>query len=86
MVGKGDHSHALATMLERLRLEYLTDTGSKSRIDTESEFDSMIILDRNVDLITPLKSQMTYEGLVDELFSVKSSIFSILLITSIFGT
>jgi hypothetical protein len=39
----------------------------------ESEFDSVFLMDRNVDVITLMKTQMTYEGLLDELYSIKSS-------------
>jgi hypothetical protein len=35
-------------------------------------FDSLIILDRTVDMITPLLTQLTYEGLIDELIGIKN--------------
>eukprot|EP01088_Endostelium_zonatum_P017077 TRINITY_DN4869_c0_g1_i1.p1 TRINITY_DN4869_c0_g1~~TRINITY_DN4869_c0_g1_i1.p1 ORF type:complete len:655 (-),score=157.58 TRINITY_DN4869_c0_g1_i1:8-1972(-) len=38
--------------------------------DVPSEIDTMIILDRTVDMITPMITQLTYEGLVDEIFGV----------------
>lgn len=38
-----------------------------------SQIDSLIVLDRSVDIITPLCVQLTYEGLVDELFGINSS-------------
>ena len=34
--------------------------------------DSLIILDRRVDMITPLLTQLTYEGLIDELIGIKN--------------
>ncbi len=34
--------------------------------------DSLIILDRRVDMISPLLTQLTYEGLVDELIGIKN--------------
>ena len=37
--------------------------------------DSLIIIDRRVDLITPLLTQLTYEGLVDELFGIKNCMY-----------
>lgn len=33
-------------------------------------FDSLLLLDRNVDLLTPLATQLTYEGLVDEIYGI----------------
>lgn len=32
----------------------------------------MVILDRQVDLVTPLCTQLTYEGLVDEVIGIKN--------------
>ena len=34
--------------------------------------DSLIILDRKVDMVSPLLTQLTYEGLVDELIGIKN--------------
>lgn len=42
-------------------------------LGTMSEkLDSLIIIDRRVDMITPLLTQLTYEGLVDELIGIKN--------------
>lgn len=35
--------------------------------------DSLIILDRGSDLLTPMCTQLTYEGLVDEMYGINSS-------------
>jgi hypothetical protein len=40
--------------------------------EISDKVDSLIILDRRVDMITPLLTQLTYEGLVDELFGIKN--------------
>ncbi|THG99874.1 hypothetical protein EW026_g2569 [Hermanssonia centrifuga] len=37
------------------------------------KLDSLIIIDRKADLITPMLTQLTYEGLVDELIGIKNS-------------
>lgn len=37
------------------------------------QIDSLLILDRNVDLLTPLLSQLTYDGLIDEIFGINNS-------------
>eukprot|EP00826_Nyctotherus_ovalis_P042071 TRINITY_DN4293_c0_g2_i1.p1 TRINITY_DN4293_c0_g2~~TRINITY_DN4293_c0_g2_i1.p1 ORF type:complete len:352 (-),score=76.70 TRINITY_DN4293_c0_g2_i1:382-1437(-) len=36
----------------------------------KTEIDGLIVLDRSLDLFTPLLTQMTYEGMVDEFYSV----------------
>ena len=38
-----------------------------------SQIDRMLIFDRKVDLITPLVTQLTYEGLIDEAFGINNS-------------
>ena len=56
----------------RSRLEYLSNVTGQITDQKDSEFDSMVILDRSVDYITPFRSQLTYEGLLDELYSINS--------------
>ncbi len=41
------------------------------------EIDSLILIDRSTDLVTPLLTQMTYEGLVDEMFGITNSFIEI---------
>ncbi|KAJ3319480.1 hypothetical protein HDV06_006290 [Boothiomyces sp. JEL0866] len=72
IVGKGDASYLLAEMLDSARLAYLTDAGPKESLG-ESDFDSLLILDRTVDMVTPMRTQLTYEGLIDELYTIKST-------------
>ncbi|KAE9392933.1 Sec1-like protein [Gymnopus androsaceus JB14] len=60
LLGKGDHA---ATYLPQARTP---ETPS-------SNFDSLIVIDRRVDMITPLLTQLTYEGLIDELLGIKNS-------------
>lgn len=33
--------------------------------------DCLVLLDRTVDLVTPLSTQLTYEGLIDEMYNIK---------------
>ena len=33
--------------------------------------DTLILLDRTVDLVTPLSTQLTYEGLIDEIYGIQ---------------
>ncbi|KAF5332764.1 hypothetical protein D9611_005090 [Ephemerocybe angulata] len=42
-------------------------------ISVAANIDSLIVLDRRVDMITPLLTQLTYEGLLDELIGIKNS-------------
>jgi len=37
------------------------------------QISTLILIDRSVDLITPLSTQLTYEGLIDEIYGIKNS-------------
>lgn len=54
------------------------DNGNKVNADAnQSEFETMIILDRNLDFITPLCSQLTYEGLIDDTFGITANLLKV---------
>ena len=55
-------------MMVRMRRELGTDDNP-----IPPEIDQIILLDRAVDLITPMCSQLTYEGLIDEVYSIQNS-------------
>ncbi|TRY66271.1 hypothetical protein DNTS_026228 [Danionella cerebrum] len=63
--GKGECARHVANMMLRMKREF---AGSHSQI--LPVFDSLLLLDRNVDLLTPLATQLTYEGLIDEIFGI----------------
>ncbi|RDW78995.1 Sec1 family protein [Aspergillus mulundensis] len=77
IVGKGDHARRLADLLLRMRKELdaeessgLTGLSSRGLLPSAST-ESLIIIDREVDFGTPLLTQLTYEGLIDELVGIK---------------
>lgn len=73
ILGKGDYSKALCDMMLRMRLEMAVDDLDASQTTQMSQhIDSLIIIDRSVDLVTPLCTQLTYEGLIDEIFHIKN--------------
>jgi hypothetical protein len=39
-----------------------------------AQIDSLVIIDRAVDLVSPLCTQLTYEGLVDEYYGIHNGI------------
>jgi hypothetical protein len=55
-------------MMVRMKREF---TGSQNSVFPV--FDNLLLLDRNVDLLTPLASQLTYEGLIDEIYGIQNS-------------
>lgn len=58
----------VANMMIRMRREF---PGSQNSIFPV--FDTLLLLDRNVDLLTPLATQLTYEGLIDEIYGIQNS-------------
>ncbi|PVV03386.1 hypothetical protein BB560_002122 [Smittium megazygosporum] len=73
ILGKGDCAQILSENLIRMRKE-ISAVDSSSSLWTgwvlSTVFDSLIIIDRGVDLITPLLTQLTYHGLLDEYFNI----------------
>lgn len=43
--------------------------------EEHSQIDRLLIIDRTTDLISPLTTQLTYEGLIDEIFGISNSKF-----------
>ena len=76
IIGKGDNARRLMDLLFRMRSEASTNEAtnvspSKLGMIPSNSIESLIILDRDVDLSTPLLTQLTYEGLIDELFGIQ---------------
>lgn len=55
-------------MLLRMRKEMKEEESSKP-----PEIDQLILIDRDIDLITPMCTELTYEGLIDEIFGITYS-------------
>ena len=62
-----------AERVRSLMKSMMSQTGTSSSSQT-SQIDSLIIFDRAVDVVTPLCSQSTFEGLADEIFGVNFGI------------
>ncbi|KAI9278467.1 Sec1-like protein [Phascolomyces articulosus] len=79
IIGKGDAARQLADMLVRMRREQavvnevssFTSSKTPSLLNSVSNhIDQFIIIDRNIDIVTPLCTQLTYEGLIDETMGI----------------
>ena len=81
ILGKGDNAKKLAEQLQRMRSEedvnassdpsntYLTSFG----LTPSAVVECLIIVDREVDFPTTLATQLTYQGLLDEVFGVSNN-------------
>lgn len=75
IVGKGDNARRLADLLVRMRKEIEAeqsnlDSGSGGKMPSSS-IENLIIIDRDVDFATPLMTQLTYEGLIEEFVGIR---------------
>lgn len=72
ILGKGDNARKLANLLLRGRKELDADDNTTQYTNMPSNtIESLLIIDREVDFATPLLTQLTYEGLIDELVGIK---------------
>ena len=69
VVGKGRYTRNLFELMTRMR----RDIGVDYDPPLSPLFDTLMIIDRTVDLITPVVTQLTYEGLIDEFYGIKHS-------------
>ena len=73
IIGKGDNAHRLMELLLRMRTEQAADDSNTYKFGMlpSASIESLIIMDREIDFATVLLTQLTYEGLIDEMFGVK---------------
>ena len=78
LVGKGDNARRVADLLSRMRQELLAggdgSETTRTGITPSTTTECAIIIDREVDFATPLLTQLTYEGLIDEVFSIQNNL------------
>ena len=75
IIGKGDYAHELMELLLKMRSEAVAEDVSASHFAMmpSASIESLIIIDRGIDLATPLLTQLTYEGLIDEVFGISDN-------------
>lgn len=66
VLGKGRYARSVLDMMARMR----RDIGVDADPPMTPQFDTLIIIDRTVDLTTPVVTQLTYEGLIDEFYGI----------------
>ena len=71
IAGKGDGARRLVDIMYRLRKE-APSSPSLPLAAGHGQIDSLIVLDRQVDMVSPLCTQLTYEGLIDEVIGIKN--------------
>ncbi len=72
ILGKGDNARKLATLLQRARKELDADQATTQYTTFPStSIESLVVIDRDVDFATVLLTQLTYEGLIDDMIGIK---------------
>ena len=72
ILGKGDNARRLANLLLRGRKELdVVETTTMYSTVPSTSVENLIIIDRDVDFASLLLTQLTYEGLIDELIGIK---------------
>lgn len=75
IIGKGDCARRLADALIRMRGEEDASDTSPFTLTPSSILGELIVVDRETDLMTPLLTQLTYEGLIDETIGIHNCIW-----------
>jgi lysine-specific histone demethylase 1 len=77
IIGKGDNAKRVEELLSRMRQELLAGEDAnetdKIGLTPSTTTESVIVIDREVDFVTPLLTQLTYEGLIDEVFGIQNN-------------
>ncbi|KAH8676651.1 putative lysine-specific histone demethylase 1A [Tricladium varicosporioides] len=77
VTGKGDNAKRLADLLVRMRQELIagedSNESNKLGLTPSNTIESLIVIDREVDYATPLLTQLTYEGLIDEVVGIQNN-------------
>ncbi|XP_015433724.1 PREDICTED: vacuolar protein sorting-associated protein 33A [Dufourea novaeangliae] len=68
ITGRGSAASKVWELLERLNRE---EEDIKTTSVQTTTIEHLLLLDRSIDLLSPLVTQLTYEGLIDEIFGIK---------------
>jgi len=71
VLGKGDVAGRLVDLLPRPPTQ--AANNYKDALTVSDKLDCLIVIDRKVDMVTPLLTQLTYAGLIDEALGLKNS-------------
>lgn len=70
---KGDRADMVRTLLARMRAEAPADHFAS----VVPEIQTLILMDRTVDMVTPMVTQHTYEGQLDEVLGIQNSFIEV---------
>lgn len=68
VTGKGQVVKLVWDLVTKINLEPRKPNSKANR--NYKTIDHLVLIDRSVDLMTPMVTQLTFEGLIDELFGI----------------
>ena len=71
--GKGNSSKVVSGLIQRLAVE----NNLASTSPASSQIDTLVLLDRSVDFFSPMCTQLTYEGLIDEMLGINNGLVEV---------
>lgn len=72
IAGKGKYAEKVKELSKTMMLNECSDASERSLYDKGS-IDQLIVLDRSIDIISALATQLTYEGLIDEFYGINNT-------------
>ncbi|QDZ22765.1 vacuolar protein-sorting-associated protein [Chloropicon primus] len=78
--GKGESSKVVSNLIQRLALEndLVSASGEAASVSEGGhQIDTLVLLDRSVDLLSPMCTQLTYEGLIDEMLGINNGLVEV---------
>lgn len=73
VTGRGPAANKVWELLKRLDREEKDIVGSQHQSNMIPPIEHLLLIDRSIDLLSPLVTQLTYEGLIDEIFGIQWS-------------
>lgn len=71
ITGVGPAAEAVKNMCVKMRRE------CGSGVPNPGKIKRMVLIDRGVDLVTPMVTQVTYEGIIDEVLGIRNNVVSV---------
>lgn len=70
IMGKGKYAQKVCELAKTMTLN---ETTGNSAINDKGSIDQLIIIDRSIDIMSALATQLTYEGLIDEFYGINNT-------------
>ncbi|CAG0894704.1 unnamed protein product, partial [Darwinula stevensoni] len=77
VIGKGQCSKQVWDLMSHMQRDHRDHSSSSSLSALTPRIHTLILIDRAVDLLTPLATQLTYEGFIDEILHIERNVVKI---------